>query len=294
MALSPLLAERLATGATTLCRCWKLSRMDGTVLGFTDHDRDITFDGVTFKGDSGLGAEALQQTTGLAVNNVEAVGALSHTAVREEDLVAGRFDGARIWTWRVDWRDPSVRQLQFHGRLGEIETGAGGFRAELRGLSEELNRPQGRIFGRLCTARLGDGACRVDLSDPAFRAEATVAEAPGGVEWVVSGIGGYAAGWFERGELRVLTGAAAGLGAMIKADLREDGARRFRLWQDLRAPLVPGDRVRVTAGCDKRAETCRQKFGNFLNFRGFPHIPGEDWMLAYPKQTGINDGGSVR
>jgi uncharacterized phage protein (TIGR02218 family) len=48
------------------------------------------------------------------------------------------------------------------------------------------------------------------------------------------------------------------------------------------------------AGCDKRAETCRAKFGNFLNFRGFPHIPGEDWVTAYPKDGVIHDGTSLQ
>jgi uncharacterized phage protein (TIGR02218 family) len=51
--------------------------------------------------------------------------------------------------------------------------------------------------------------------------------------------------------------------------------------------------VRLEAGCDKRAETCRLKFANFLNFRGFPHLPGEDWLTAVPKAEGANDGGSL-
>ena len=80
----------------------------------------------------------------------------------------------------------------------------------------------------------------------------------------------------------------------VKRDLAEGGARRLDLWQEVRAALVPGDRVRITAGCDKRMETCRYKFNNLLNFQGFPDIPGEDWMVAVPKRTGQNTGGSRR
>jgi len=53
-------------------------------------------------------------------------------------------------------------------------------------------------------------------------------------------------------------------------------------------------RFRVVAGCDKTAETCRAKFSNFLNFRGFPHIPGDDWVTAYPKNGAVHDGSSLQ
>jgi len=59
-------------------------------------------------------------------------------------------------------------------------------------------------------------------------------------------------------------------------------------------PIGDGDRFRVVAGCDKTAETCRAKFSNFLNFRGFPHIPGDDWVTAYPKNGAVHDGSSLQ
>ena len=61
----------------------------------------------------------------------------------------------------------------------------------------------------------------------------------------------------------------------------------------LGAAPAQGDMVRIEAGCDRRAETCRLKFNNFLNFRGFPHIPGEDWVMSYPVSSARNDGGSL-
>lgn len=91
-------------------------------------------------------------------------------------------------------------------------------------------------------------------------------------------LGGYPARWFERGSLTILSGSASGLVGLVK--LQKDG--EVELWQELRAPLHPGDRVRLTAGCDKRLATCGAKFSNTLNFRGFPHVPGEDWLVASP------------
>lgn len=293
MAVSGALAAHLATGTTTLCRCWSVARRDGVTLGFTDHDNDLGFEGVVFRADSGLTGQALQQTTGLAVDNGEAMGALRSDSVTEADLVAGRYDGAEVRAWLVNWADIAQRHLLFRGTIGEVQSGGGAFRAELRGLTEALGQPMGRVYQRHCNARLGDAACRVNLAAPAYSAEATVVEAPGGADLRLSGLGGYAREWFARGRLEVLSGAASGLSAMIKSDTPDGAERQIALWQDLRASIAAGDRVRVQAGCDKRADTCKAKFGNFARFRGFPHIPGEDWLMAVPKSSGANSGGSL-
>lgn len=292
MAVATGLQAHLDSGATTLCRCWELRRRDGAVFGFTDHDLDLVFDGVIFRADSGLTAEAMQQTTGLATNNTEVVGAFRDVAVTDADLAAGRFDGAEVWAWLVNWADPAQRHLLFRGSIGEIRAGGGEFRAELRGLTDSLNRVHGRAYQPHCGAVLGDRACRIDLAGPAFAAVATVAGVVNAQELVLAGAGGYADRWFERGRIQVLSGAATGLDVFVKADLLEGSLRRVFLWQELRAPVAAGDSLKIEAGCDKRFETCRDKFANTWNFRGFPHIPGEDWMMAYPKQSGTHDGGS--
>lgn len=292
MGVQQALAAHLETGATTLCRCWAVVRRDGARYGFTDHDRDIEFDGFLFRADTGLTGQAIQQTTGLSIDNGEALGALSDAAVTEADLLAGRFDRAEVWAWLVNWSNPAERHLLFQGTIGEVQSGGGGFRAELRGLTEQMSQPQGRVYQKLCSALLGDGECGVSLGSGTYTAEADVMVASRSQEFLLSGLGGYGADWFARGRLLVLTGEATGLSAMIKSDESVGADRKVRLWQEMRAPVAIGDRVRVVAGCDKRADTCRQKFNNFINFRGFPHVPGEDWLMAYPKQSGDNSGGS--
>ena len=97
------LQDHLAGGVTTVCRAWAVTRKDGVVMGFTDHDRTLNFSGITFKASTGMTARAIEQTTGLAVDNTEAVGALSDAAIREEDVRAGRFDGAEVQSWLVNW-----------------------------------------------------------------------------------------------------------------------------------------------------------------------------------------------
>ncbi|SIS49727.1 DUF2163 domain-containing protein [Phaeovulum vinaykumarii] len=293
MSFSNALKDHLGTGATTLCRAWAVARTDGVVLGFTDHDGPLDFAGIAFRPESGMTALALEQSTGLSVDNTEIVGALSSAAITEADISAGRYDGAEVTVWLVNWRAPEMRAEIFRGAIGEVRRTEGRFTAELRGQAAPLGDTQGRIFHPRCAAVLGDAACGVDLSGAGYRAEWAVEEVSEGRIFVFASQPGFSPGWFEKGKLTVLEGPSAGLIGVIKTD-REDGqTRRVELWQAVRAELAPGTRLRLEAGCDRRAETCRSKFANFANFRGFPHVPGDDWLTTYPAQGARNDGGSL-
>ena len=283
------LDAHLATGVTTVCRCWDVEREDGLVMGFTDHDRDLAFGGIVYRAGTGLSARAFAQATGLAVDNSEAMGALSDASVSEADIEAGRFDGARLRAWVVNWADVAERALRFRGSFGEVTRRGGAFEVELRGLTEALNQPQGRVFQSACDAVLGDGRCGVDLDALALEIAAEDVSGSRAFAWASLPRPG---GWHERGRLRVLSGAAKGLSAMIRTD-RAGSPRRVELWQALGAEVAPGDRVRLEPGCDKRVGTCRNKFRNLINFRGFPHIPGEDWQMGYPASGQMHDGGSL-
>lgn len=286
--------EHLATGATTVCRCWAVHRRDGVTLGFTDHDEDLSFEGITFRADTGMTARAFQQSTGLSVDNTEAVGALSDDSIRYVDVESGRFDDASVTMWLVNWTSPSERSVRFAGSIGEIVRSGDSFRAELRGLTEELNKPQGLVFQRTCSAVLGDRRCRVDLDQPDYRAELEIEHVSDGKTFTFESFPSFKGGWFERGVLEVLDGAGEGLSGHIKVDRRTTGSgRRLVLWQAIRAELKPGDRIGLQVGCDKRPETCRSKFDNMINFRGFPTIPGEDWLMAYPNDRVPNNGGKL-
>lgn len=284
----------LASGVTTLARAWRVVRRDGVRYGFTDHDRDIVLEGAVFKASSGLAAKALQSTTGLAVDNTEAVGALSDAGIDEADLIAGRFDGAAVTIWQLNWANPAQHMIEFHGTFGEVTRAGGAFKVDLRGQTEALNAPQGRVYQGGCDAALGGAACKVDLAAPSLRAVMTVQSLSAGGEITLAGAAGQASGWFAQGRFGVLSGAAAGLTGMIKRDIAmQSGARTVSLWQSLGAQLGPGDSVQIEVGCDRTSATCKAKFNNLINFQGFPHIPGEDWQISYPSQNQPKDGGSL-
>jgi len=293
MSVDALLAH-LKTGQTHMCQCWAITRSDGVTLGFTDHDRALAFEGITFLADSGMSAKALSSSTGLSVDNTEAVGILTASSVTEADISAGRYDNADVTIWQVQWDDVTARQVRFRGTLGEITRNGASFQADLRGLAEALNQPQGRSYLKTCSAVLGDTSCRVDVTtDARYVAEVEIDRETKGQTFDLATLVPFNDRWFENGLIVGTAGAAAGLTATIKHDIIDGGRRQITLWQPLQAAIAPGDTFRLIAGGDKRAETCREKFKNLINFQGFPHIPGDDWLLAVPRTDGANDGGSL-
>lgn len=293
MSAAEALYAHLGSGTTTTCRAWDLQTKVGTVLGFTDHDLDLTFDGLVYKAGGGMTARAFEQSSGLAIDNSEALGVLSHDSISEAGIRRGDFDGASIRVWQVNWSNPDERVLHFTGSLGEIERTDGGFRAELLGLSEALNKERGHVFQTACSAVLGDQRCGFLLDQPGYTVSAPIASLAGTHTLKLESIGSFAARWFERGFLRIQSGAAEGFSTLIKNDRTSGTVRTIETWDQLPTDLGGADEVRLQAGCDKLSETCRLKFDNLVNFRGFPTIPGEDWLLTYPKADGKNDGGKL-
>jgi uncharacterized phage protein (TIGR02218 family) len=293
-ALPASLKAALDGGATRLARCWRLTRRDGVVMGFTDHDRALSFEGVTYEPDAGFAPSALEATTGLSPDTHEVTGALNSARITEADIARGAYDGAEVVLYLVDWADPASRLLVSRGLIGEIRRGDNGlFEAEITGLSDRLGQPFGRAYLAGCSCRLGDAKCGVDLSLPQHRGQGAVLSLEGSQQFTVSGIAGFPQHWFAGGRLTWTTGANSGLAGHVKSHLRGGTATIVELWLSPPMAIAAGDAFEVTAGCDRTAETCRDKFGNLLNFRGFPHMPGDDVVASYANSGGANDGGSL-
>ena len=203
-------ASKLEQGAATTCLCWRLERRDGLIVALTDHDSVLIFGGHDYQPGAVLNAARFENAGGLRPGRASADGALSASAITDDDLAAGLWAGARVFVYRIDWQVPEHGILIWTGFLSEVTRSGDRFEADLISLKAELERPVGRVVSRRCDARFGDARC--------------------------------------------------GLSAL------------------------PGQ------SCDKRFETCRDVFANAVNFRGFPHLPGQDFVLSGPAANG-NDGG---
>lgn len=287
------LQAALDGGATRLARCWRLARRDGVVMGFTEHDRTLRFEGVEYEPDAGFTPSAIESATGLSADTHEVAGALSSVRITEGDIARGAYDGAEVALYLVDWSDPEVRLLVSRGLIGEIRRADGRFEAEITGLSDRLQQPVGRAYLPSCDCRLGDARCGVDLTLPQYRGEGAVTTLAASQQFSVAGLKGFREGWFAGGLLLWTAGANAGLAGHVKSHLLAGSEAMIELWLSPPVPIAPGDAFEVTAGCDKTVGTCVAKFGNLLNFRGFPHMPGDDVVASYPSTGGVHDGGSL-
>lgn len=284
------LQAKLDSGATTLARCWIVTRRDGAVLGFTDHDCDLAVGGVVCRAATGFTASEATSRFDLAVDGAEISGAFSDDTISEADLAAGRYDAAEVATWLVDWSDISLNILIARGTIGEVRREGPAFTAELRGLADVLAQNSGRLFTARCGVDLGDGKCRVDLTSSAFRRSGTVTAIEGTSILAVSGLAGFAGGWFTAGRLNWTGGANTGHAIEVKQHRVVAGEVLISLWQAMAEPIVIGDGFVITAGCDKSFATCRDRFANTGNFRGFPQIPGNDFLVSYPLPGSPDNG----
>lgn len=272
---------------STLCHCWKLLRADGEVFGFTDHDRTLQIDGISFEPQTGFSASEARHALGLAVDAMDISGALTSARISAEEIELGLYDGAQIETWLVDWLVLAKREVLSRTVIGRITRKDGAFTAELLSPIAALDRPGGRYYRRTCDAELGDAACGFNLAAPGFTASGTVISVENGNVLSAFGLASFAEDWFSLGWLhpeagapvRVLTHRLAGALAVLTL---ERGVH-----------LAPATAFTIHPGCDKRFATCKAKFGNGVNFRGFPHLPGNDAAYAYVREDQIFDGGAL-
>lgn len=287
------LAAHLAREVTTVCHCWRLTRKGGQVAGYTDHDRPLTVGATLFRPQTGLAASEARDTLGLAVDTVDVEGALSSDDISEEDIAAGLYDGATVETLLVNWRRPTDFVLLRKASVGKITRTDGRFVAELESLAHSLDRPHGRYVSRSCDAELGDARCGFGLAGPGFAGTGAVTSHGPPSMLVASGLAGFSAGWFMHGMLTWTTGANTGRSERVEEHRKDASGTVLMLRPRTGLVVVGGDTFSIVAGCDKTFATCKAKFANALNFRGFPHLPGNDAAYGYVVDGGRFDGGPI-
>lgn len=271
------LAAHLAGDVTTLAMCWKLTRKDSLVLGFTSLDVDLVIDGLTYHAASGVQPSAVASTAGLEVDNLDVAGLLDSSLLTEADLLAGRWDGARIEVFLVNWKAPADGKLVLRtGFLGEATVdSAGRFSAEVRGLSQLLQQPVGSKFSKSCRATCGDARCGVNL---AAHTVTGVVEMAYGNRVIADELHRTEASGFRYGLLTFTSGACSGLAMEVIAYVPGIVSLLAAMPED----IEPGDTYTLSKGCDRSLAMCRDVFNNVPNFRGEPHIPNTGTAMAYP------------
>lgn len=290
-ALGAGLQAHLDSGTTTLAWCWRVTRKDGAVYGFTEHDKPLTFLSTTFEPTSGLIASEIRASSDLAADAQEAEGVLSSSSISETDILDGKWDNADVEAWRVNWANPTQRVLLRRGSIGQLRRGRVSFVAEMRSITHILGQTVGRTYQSTCDAELGDARCGINLESGAYKGSGTVTAMLDGRSFKASGLSLYANGWFSAGSVEWITGANAGRKVELASHTLAAGIATVTVLEMPVRGIAPGDTFLIRAGCDKVIGTCAAKFANVPNFRGFPNIPGNDAIMRYATDGGANSGG---
>lgn len=260
----------------TLAFCWRLERRDGICIGFTSHDRDLVIGELRYRSAPGMLPSAISVSDGFDADALDVSGALTSDAIRAEDLKAGRWDGAAAAIFMVDWQAPDGEQVPLaRGELGDVSVQGSGFTAELRGPTALLERAVVEQTSPECRAELGDKRCRVDMAGRVLLTQIVEVIDEDVVEVATASEAVNAYGY---GRLRWIGGRNSGL----ESPLLSSNGKRLTLRDPAPYPPLAGDLIEIREGCDKGFATCGGRFGNAVNFRGEPHLPGMDLLTRYP------------
>ena len=282
--ISPEFMAHLKSRETTIAWCWLIELENGTVRGYTNHDKDIPFGGTVYKASSGFIGSELESEIGLSTDNMELYGGIDDVDITEEDILAGLYDNAQITLTAVNWREPSERLLMKKGNIGEVKRGKVIFEAEFIGIANELQTVRGKLFNPTCDALLYDGRCGVNPSSSGTHPYTAIGQAlrlnDENILTLFS-LDNFPHDWFSHGTIEFIDGKNEGVIREIKTHSVVDGVVSVALWERVPLAEVSLANILIKAGCDKRFATCKAKFDNHKNFRGFPHIPGTNRLASY-------------
>ncbi|MCE2926465.1 MAG: DUF2163 domain-containing protein [Rickettsiales bacterium] len=275
--ISSALAAHIAGEVTTLATCWKLKRRDNVILGFTDLDRDITFETVLYKAATGFTPTAIESTANLSVDNLDVEGMISAASITEADIQAGRYDFAEIEIFKVNYLDLSQGALKLRrGWLGEVSLHKQHFVAEIRGLTQLLSQNIGELYSPSCRASFGDTRCKVNLA--AHTVSGSITSLVSNQEFRDTART-EPSGIFSFGVITFTSGANQGLSIEVKEYVLSGGSGKITCALPMPFNLLAGDSYQLIKGCDKTAKTCHERYDNIINYRGEPSVPGIDKML---------------
>jgi len=261
----------------TVATFWRVYRRDGNMLAFTSHDRDLSFSGIKHRAAPGMVPASIRLTADLSEDSAEVQGALSHATIRQQDLAAGLFDHAAIEIGAVDW-ELFDHHVIYSGQLGRIEDDSRAFTAELRSAKRQLDEDLVPRTSPTCRALFCGPGCGV----PAVAFTSIQSLASIDLDANLVSFDGITPHNFVDGQLRFLDGPQTGITlGIVSAD-----TNGLTLDRQLVAGTPIGTRTELREGCDHTLTTCAQRFGNAVNFRGEPFLPGNDLLTRYGQPSG--------
>jgi len=274
--ISTELKTHLSQQVLTIAKCWKLTLSDSSVMGFTDHDKDIVYESQTYNSLIGFENDSISSKSDTDYDRTNAISILNSNYITEDDIIAGKYDHAEVEIFVVNYENLTMgRVLLFKGYLSNIRCENGKFYADLKGLESELERTIGYTFSPLCREEFCGAKCGLTASTYTF--SGTVSSKTDNAQFYcdTSVIKTKAQNYFDYGIITFTSGNNNGQSTEVK----QFSSGNFVLAMEMPYDIAVNDTFDVIAGCNKKFSTCYNSFNNAVNFRGEPHLPGMEFML---------------
>jgi uncharacterized phage protein (TIGR02218 family) len=250
----------------TLAMCYKATLADGTIRGFTTHDRDLVIDGITYVAATGFDPTQIRAMASMGVDGLDLSGAAVSPAISTQAMMEAYWDGAELEVFEVDYTQPAVGTNKLRtGWIGNIETAGLGFKAEMRGLMHKLQQMTGRVVQEMCDADFTDTRCGLDDATYTVTGSATSVTSRrvfgDTTRTELDGVYTY-------GILTWTTGNNDGLSSAVKNYITGE----IELVESMPRAITVGDEYSMLKGCSKTRDAC-VAYSNIVNFRGFPEVP---------------------
>jgi len=271
--ISANLKAHYAQEVRTIARCWQITRQDSVVLGFTDHDEDLEIGGVTYEALNSGQTSAVEANDNLSADTMDIQIVLDSEGITEADVKAGRYERAMLWIFEVDYTTVADGYVTLgYGYIGELTLHDNYISAEFRSLSQILQNNIGRVCMPTCDAQFGDARCNIG-SLAGYTAAEIVSAVTDRSEFTISISNNPS---YTNGRIIWTSGDNNGLEMEIKLL-----ATTCKLILPMPFNIQVDDTLNVITGCQKAKIHCLA-YNNYINFQGFPDLPGLDEILDYP------------
>ena len=274
-AVPPQIQTMLDTGCSTLAYCWLITTEDGEQLGFTDSDADLQISNITYKAVQGYSGVALQSTASSSIDNTSVSFLLNFEGTEEDKLLSGAYDFADIEIFLVNYLSVASGIIRLKkGFIGEIKIDDVKATANIIGLTQKLEVPALEYYSNNCRATLGDSKCKFVFAASPFITTGNITNVFNNRAFNTDITGSAVNDFYKYGIIEWTSGLNIGRKAEVKTYLQTNSY--IELFDEMFSNLAFNDSFILKAGCDKKLQTCKNKFNNIVNFRGEPFIPGRD------------------
>jgi uncharacterized phage protein (TIGR02218 family) len=257
---------------TTFARLWTITRKDGVTITLTDHDTDLTVDGVLYRASVGFtSTTVLTSSLSIGSQNVQLTVPLTDLAVTEADLRHRIYEDADAVLMVADYKHPEYGTMtMFAGKVGRcVLSNKKRATIEVTSQTDPNLYVADEQYSLSCRNDLGDEKCRFPIFN--FAVPITVTSVIDTMAFTVDTFLGQPNDFFAFGQLQWLTGDNESLVSDVRTT--NSGLLSVGLFYPLPFPIQVGHTGKLLPGCDKNLTTCFKKFGNVINFRGEPFAP---------------------